>query len=313
MKAIGLLLLGAIAGWFAYSRVGIDHRVTLPKAVDATQKSFVSAEAGRISYYVDRQVAGRPLVLIHSINAAPSTLELKPLFEHYRAVRPVYALDLPGFGFSERSQRTYSPALYQAAIRDFLITEVGEPADLIALSLSSEFAASVALAHPARVNSLVLLSPTGLNTTPTRIAPETSQRIYKGVSNPLWGQALYDLLTTRRSIRYYLNKNFVGDAPDEMIDYAYATSHQPGASIAPFHFLSAQLFTWNIRPLVYEQLQTPTLVIYDNDPNVNFGALDELCRKNPTIRAARVSPSLGLAHWEMLAGTTAVIDEFWAN
>ena len=39
----------------------------------------------------------RPLLLLHSINASASAYEVKPLFEHYRQQRPVYAPDLPGF------------------------------------------------------------------------------------------------------------------------------------------------------------------------------------------------------------------------
>jgi pimeloyl-ACP methyl ester carboxylesterase len=62
---------------------------------------FVSPGAGRLSYYVSGH--GPPLLLVHSINAAGSAYEVKPLYEHYARSRTVYALDLPGFGFSDRS------------------------------------------------------------------------------------------------------------------------------------------------------------------------------------------------------------------
>ena len=76
-------------------------------------------------------------MLIHSINAAASAYELRPLFMEYRGRRPLYAPDLPGFGFSERGDREYSPALYVAAITDLLRSQVREmgPVDLVALSL----------------------------------------------------------------------------------------------------------------------------------------------------------------------------------
>jgi pimeloyl-ACP methyl ester carboxylesterase len=103
-------------------------------------------------------------VLIHSVNAAASAYEMRPIFEQYRGKRPIYALDLPGFGFSERSDRRYTPQLFSEAIADLLRTQVREtqPVDIVALSLGCEFAASVALAMPERVRSLALISPTGL-------------------------------------------------------------------------------------------------------------------------------------------------------
>lgn len=48
---------------------------------------------------------GPPLLLVHSVNPAASAAEVRPLFDHYRATRTVFALDLPGFRFSDRSDR----------------------------------------------------------------------------------------------------------------------------------------------------------------------------------------------------------------
>lgn len=137
--------LAAIGGWIGYSALRVNHRRILPDAINAERRTFISPASGMLSYYADRKAAGRPLVLIHSINAAASAYEMKPIFEQYRGIRPVYALDLPGFGFSDQSNRVYSPRLYANAIIDFLQTQVkGGAADVIALSLGSEFAAMAA-------------------------------------------------------------------------------------------------------------------------------------------------------------------------
>ena len=155
------LTINAVVGWILYSRFFIDHNVPLPPALDADRETFSPEGTGTLSYYADRKAGGRPLVLIHAINAAGSAYEVRPLFEHYRGRRPVYALDLPGFGFSERTDRVYSPGLYQQAILDFLAQVVAEPADVLALSLSCEFAAMAARARPDLFRSLAMVSPSG--------------------------------------------------------------------------------------------------------------------------------------------------------
>jgi pimeloyl-ACP methyl ester carboxylesterase len=93
-----------------------------------------------------------PLLLVHSINAAASAAEIAPLFEHYRQQRPVYALELPGFGFSDRSARPYTPRLMTDALHAALAVMKSEQgaacADVLAVSLSSEFAARAKFEAP---------------------------------------------------------------------------------------------------------------------------------------------------------------------
>lgn len=134
----------------------------LPEALAAERRTVELPQIGRVSYYADTAVAGTPLVLIHSINAAASAIEMKPLFGHYRHQRPVYALDMPGYGFSDRADRTYTPEFFAQTILAFLTQVVGEPADVVALSLSSEFVARTAVAAPAQFRSLTLISPAAL-------------------------------------------------------------------------------------------------------------------------------------------------------
>jgi pimeloyl-ACP methyl ester carboxylesterase len=309
--------LAVAGGWILYSKLAIDHDVPLQDAIPAEREAFLSKTAGRLSYYVDRQVSGRPLVLIHSVNAAASAYEMRPLFEHYRSQRPVFALDLPGYGFSERSSRVYAPQVFESAILDLLTTQVGEPADVIALSLGCEFVARAALAQPERFHSLALISPSGFNPPDAGRASQragvmgASDVLYSLFSFPLWSRAFFDLIATRRSIEFFLGQSFVGPIAPGFVDYAYATSHQAGAERVPLYFLSGKLFTPNVLARVYQNVHTPTLVIYDQDAFVRFDRLPDLLESNPHWQAERITPSLGLPHFEKLPETVQVLNKFW--
>lgn len=288
------------------------HSSSLANALDAPRLGFDSDSAGWISYYCSESGPGRPLLLLHSMNAAPSAMEVKPLFERYRTQRPVFAPDLPGFGASERGDRPYSPTLYAAAIAEFLQTVVQREADVIALSTTAEFAARAVPQAAGLIASLAVISPTGLGTRepPTDTTADRIQRVFK---LPVVGQSLFRLLTSKVSIRYYLNRNFTGSAPAELVDYSYATAHQPGARFAALTFLTTKLFSRLARTKLYEPLQIPALVLYDTDPNVSFTCLPELLEANPHWRATRVAPSRGLPHWEQPEQTAIALEAFWGD
>jgi pimeloyl-ACP methyl ester carboxylesterase len=284
---------------------------TLRPAIDAACREIDIDGIGLTSYYVDDAGPGRPLVLLHSINAAPSAFEMRPLFEHYRAQRPVFAPDLPGFGRSARPDTHYSPQRYAAFIDTFLREVVGQPADVVALSLTAEFAARAIADKPGLCRSLTLLSPTGFS---KRDAPSgaTAERITRFLRLPGIGPGLFRLLTTRISIRYFLGLSFNDKPPETMVDYAHATAHQPGARHAPFTFLSMKLFTPGAAGTLYASLDLPVLVLYDRDPNITFERLEEF-RDQPNWRIERISPSMGLPHWEQPDATFRAIDRFWST
>lgn len=305
------------AGWIVYSATMIDHNLPLPLAIESDRSMFSSRAAGMLNYYVDESGDGRPLVLLHSINAAASAYEMRPLFEYYRGKRPVYALDLPGFGFSERSDRYYSPRLYVGAVKDFLSDVVGQAADVVALSLSSEFAALAAQEQPDQFHSLAFISPTGFSADAEEDGskPDGNAGGNDALLNlfrfPLWSQAFYDLLATQASIRYFLKKSFFGEVDAGMASYAYLSAHQPGARFAPLHFVSGQLFTPGIMKSTYAQLPQQILVVYDQDPYTEFEALPDLLLTHPNWSAVRITPTRGLPQFEQMTTLGKVLNNFW--
>jgi pimeloyl-ACP methyl ester carboxylesterase len=236
---------------------------TLPPAV-AAPRLETRARSGRLSYYVAG--TGKPMLLLHSINAAASVREVQPAFDHAVHSHRVYAPDLPGYGFSDRSERRYDIRLFCDAIRDMLDVIAKEhgkaPVDALGLSLSAEFLARVAAEQPARFRTLTLVTPTGFRRgyDKMRAAEGTSREfrgVYSTVTFPLWRGALFNGLVSRASIRYFLRRTFGSNDVDEgLVDYSWRTTHQPGADRAPFAFLSARLFSADIRT-VYEKLALP--------------------------------------------------------
>ena len=235
--------------------------MTMQPAVDAELRE-TDARAGRMAYYVAGD--GPPLLLLHSINAAGSAYEIKPIFEHFRDTRTVYAPDLPGFGYSDRSRRDYNVRLYVDAVHDMLdVIGAATPIDALALSLSSEFLARAAAeASGKRLNSIALVTPTGFRRGSDSLrGPAGSTRemaAVKAIVNvPLWRGGLYRALVRPGSIRYFLRRTWgSADIDSGLAAYDDITTHQPGAENAPLAFLSGSLFSRDIRD-VYEALTLP--------------------------------------------------------
>lgn len=283
----------AAAGWIAYSSRLISHQLSLPAALPGERRE-VDKRAGKISYYVAGQ--GSPLLLIHSINAAASAYEVAPIFERELSAYRVYAPDLPGFGFSDRSARSYNPRLYVDAVHDMLDVIAmdcdARPIDTLALSLASEFLTRAATERPERFRSLALVTPTGFSRDSAKLRePAGSTReipgLYGFVTFPLWSQAFYDLLVHRPSIRYFLRRTWGSKQIDEgLARYDYLTAHQPGAKNAPYAFVSGRLFSKDIRD-VYERLKQP--VWMPHGTRGDFGDFSEAgwaeSRSNWTVQA----------------------------
>jgi pimeloyl-ACP methyl ester carboxylesterase len=238
----------------------------LPPAVSGERRE-ISTRAGPLSYYVAGPVDAdaQPLLLIHSVNAAGSAYEVRPLHEHYRTRRVVYSPDLPGFGFSDRSDRQYSPRLMTDAVlamTDEIARRHGNaPVDALALSLSSEFLARAASEAPQRFRSLALVSPTGFDRRAPWNGPPGSNRgrrwLYDVFTARLWSRGFYDLLTSRASVQFFLNKTWGSKKFDEgLLEYDLFTTRQPGARHAPYCFVSGFLFSADITR-VYQSLTLP--------------------------------------------------------
>lgn len=219
-----------------------------------------------------------PLLLLHSVNAAASAAEVRPLYEGLSPTRAVLAPDLPGFGLSERSDRLYTPRLMTDAVHaaiEALCQRTGAAAvDVLGVSLGCEFVARAAAEAPARVRRVALVSPTGLRGRKRRegdeaagLGPAWVQTLLRGPGRAPgrgsgWGAPLFRGLTRPDVIRYFLRRTWGSqDIDDALWRYDILATRQPGAEHAPLSFLGAALFSADITT-VYERLPQPVWVAH---------------------------------------------------
>jgi len=227
---------------------------------------------------------GPPLVFIHGIGAGSSSFMWRKNFDELARNFHVYALDLLGFGLSDKpAGASYSADLYVDLISDFIREVCGYPCNIVASSLGAAYAIRVADEHPELVNSMVLNAPNGSD---NRRPGMAGAAFYGLLQSPVLGTSFYNVMASERSIRDYARDNLFYDhkrVTDRLVTNLYATSHQPGAQHAIAAFLSGYLNSDARAP--FSRLTQPVVLVWgkqDLGTPVQQGAA--LLELNPTAR-----------------------------
>jgi pimeloyl-ACP methyl ester carboxylesterase len=247
--------------------------------VDAPRQVY-TWRGHQVAYYVNG--SGPPLLLVHSINAAASAFEMRMPFAGFRDRRRVYALDLLGYGGSDRPEQLYTGADYVALISDFAAEVIGERTAVIASSLGSAYTIKAAAQRPEQFGALTLICPVGI----TQLAkPERPGPAYSILRGPV-GDALFAGLVSRPSIRLFLTQQAYYDpriVDDHVLNGFYETSHQPEAKWAPICFLT-MLLNCDISA-DFEKLQQPLLLVWGRQATTTpVSQATQFLERNPRAR-----------------------------
>lgn len=103
---------------------------------------------------------GSSVILIHGLAGSADIWlnNIDPLSRHHR----LYALDLPGFGRSDKPGPPFSPSDYTRVLDDFMTALDIDRATLVGQSLGGGIALQYALQFPQKVRRLILVDSAGL-------------------------------------------------------------------------------------------------------------------------------------------------------
>ena len=245
----------------------------------------------QIRYRVEGQ--GAPLVLIHGFGASLDhwRKNIPVLSQSYR----VYAIDLLGFGQSEKPPINYSLELWERLLWDFSDQIVMQPAYFVGNSIGALLSLMM-LAHKPElcVGGVLLNVAGGLNHRPEELNPPL--RFIMGafsrvMSMPLIGSLMFNRIRQRSQIRRTLHQVYGNhDAvTDELVELLYQPSCDRGAQK-----VMASILTAPAGPKVEELLPLltqPMLVLWgETDPwtPISAGQRFQDAAKNPPCPDATI-------------------------
>lgn len=193
---------------------------------------FWTWQGHRIAYAV--QGSGVPLILIHGFGAS---------IGHWRQNIPVlaaagyrvFAVDLLGFGKSDKPLVDYRLELWQEMLADFWQTHVQEPAVFIGNSIGALLGLMMLANHPDKARAGVLLNAAGgLNHRPEELnwpLRTVMAGFTKLVSSKLVGPFLFNRIRQKPRLRRTLQQVYRDHTAitDELIDLIYEPACDPGA------------------------------------------------------------------------------------
>jgi pimeloyl-ACP methyl ester carboxylesterase len=263
--AKGLLVAGAVVGVTALANAFIFYKTPpLTSALEGGEIRYFPTPEGDVFY--KKAGDGPPLLLVHSIGAGCSSFEFrhiwKPLSEKYT----VYALDLLGFGKSDKPAINYTAETYINLLSDFAKNVIGVgddkgECDVIASSLSAAYIIALSQRDPSLFHRLILVCPTGIEELAE--APNTASLAVRGLlRTPIMGTAFYNGVASKPGIRTYLTQRIYADptkVTNEVVDQYHVSAHQPGGENVLPSFLSGYL-NINIREAFKGVVDLPLIV-----------------------------------------------------
>jgi len=258
--SLGAGLLGAFVLTLRYA-LRPSAKPKLPDAISpaifATRIFYTSR--GQVVYH--ESGLGSPLVFVHGVYVGASSYEWSKVYPHFAGTHQVLAVDLLGFGESERPDLPFSATDHVQALVEFIRAKSGgERASVVASGLGAGFATILAAQHPDLVERLILLMPVGRVEFGRRRLPKR----YGLFSRlPIANRPFYRrYLSSRIRIRAWLKSFGFADPEkitDETVDVLTNCAQQFGADRAIFQWMSRR-FDLDLEKRLGELSQPVTLV-----------------------------------------------------
>ncbi len=255
--------------------------------------------------------AGPKVLLIHSINAAASAFEMRKPFVQLQDTFHIHAIDLLGYGRSDRPARAYHASDYVELIAHIL-QQMGSGTTIIASSLSAAYAVRAARQHAELVQALVLVCPAGIEqlAQPPGQSNAIAYRTLRGAA----GKLIFAALTTRPAVRFFLEREGYAQrssiTPDTLEGFYQATQH-PGARYAPLCFVTGLLNT-NIAE-DFAALTQPILIVWGRQATTTpVSQADAFLARNPQAKLSVVDNTSLLVQDEQPEVFSGLVREFLA-
>lgn len=283
-------------------RISVSWPMLLSSEVRAPQKRYWFWRGWRIRYCFlpaaePSSPPAPPILLLHGFGA--SLEQWRDNFGGLAKHRTVYALDLLGFGDSQKAATIFNVDLWTAQVRDFGTMLIGGPMVLVGHSLGSLVALNTSVVHPEMAYRLVMLSlPAAREELLTGLTGNLTRPLERLFSTPLLIRPLFQFVRRPQIIRGAL-RGIYQQTPDRvdiaLIEQFVMPTRDRGAARTLCYLVRSRTevqFTPETKKLV-AQLAIPSLLIWGQlDKVIPLAWGNQLVPLNPLI-TFQVVPNVG--------------------
>lgn len=226
--------------------------------------------------------------------------------------RKVYALDLVGFGRSDKPQVKYSIPYLTDFVQKFMVDQDIDRATLIGESMGGAIALRFALQYPNQVEKMVLAASAGFG--------KEVSIYFRMMSLPLLGELF--ARPSRKGIAQLLEQFFYNQdlITDLRIEEDYEMASLPGAQRSQLSALRSMCNIWGAKSEVYrpildrlEEIEVPTLVIWGAQDRILPVAHAHQAKRLPNARVHILDSCGHVPNIERAKEFNALVTDFLSN
>ena len=179
--------------------------VRLNDRLGHTNSFYYQWKFGQI--YYTKTGAGPAVLLIHSMENGASSYEYSKIIKSLSKKYTVFAIDLLGYGRSEKPRMTYTAYLYVQLITDFMTNVIKEPVSLITSGKTNAYATIVNSSEAVSIKKIIFINPAAISTLSKN--PSTRDKLLKyTIESPIIGTLIYHIISSRPNISYKFKKEY---------------------------------------------------------------------------------------------------------
>ena len=225
-----------------------------------------------------------------------SLLAWRAQVDHYQGRYRVVAIDVPGFGISDKPPGPYTLSAQEQRLSAFVDRWTAGPVVVVGHSMGGELAAALALRRPDRVVALVLVAPAGWGLAPHLDSLRSGTITAIGWASAIAGSSLLPIHDPN-----WLAEPVARRAYDPLRDPAYRT-----AATAVMHDFDFAALADSA-----SEIHQPVLLIWGReDPTIPFAVGERLASALPCATFAPLGRTLHRPHETDPDTVNALIDTF---
>lgn len=283
---------------------------TLKNLLKTDQGHFYDWKYGKV--FFSKSGKGSPVLLIHDLNPASSSVEWEKIYKSLSKNHTVYTIDLLGCGRSSKPNLTYTNYLYVQLLTDFITNIICKKTTVISTGASGSFSVMACNMNPECFDKIVLINPENLNDL-TKTPDRRKNTLKYLIDFPIIGTFLYNLLYSGIGIektfsdKYYYKSHL---ASSKTMDSYYEAAHLDNSKGK--YLLSSIVSSYTNINIAHalEKIKNNIYIICSKENDASRYIIDSYSQHNPSIEAAYVENSKYLPQLEAPEKLLQSLEEF---